>query len=410
MKNPAIVITVTALAFTAALFAAFAGADRSFFVPGPLGSAHSRFTEGCLACHVPWSGPSQRLCMDCHSRAMAADTHSAPRLTNPVKAKVPPELSRMTCVDCHRDHRSSSAKGYTGPANLCLTCHPSQTLTASHKDFAAGSCRTVACHSYHSNIKPASYSAAFRQRLKPASQTIPKPNPTGKWRITPEDIEKMKSSRFYKNNPVVSARYEIGAHFGTEATCGRCHDNEISGPRLKPGVKVCADCHETQVRTFVTGRHGAPDGVEGGFLAAGQAEKMGCGACHDSHSLRLENAGKAACLKCHTDTHAQNYEKSGHNRYLTDPVFENKPMTGVECADCHMPRLAELGGHTDHNETVSAASKERMALTVCSNCHGLKFALMALYDGEIVRSNFTTAPFKIPHGIEYLDTLTAMGD
>lgn len=338
---------------------------------------------------------------------MATDTHTASRLASPVKAKVPPELSRMTCVDCHREHRPSSAKGYTGPANLCRTCHPSETLTDSHKDFETGSCRTVACHSYHSNIKPAQYSAAFKHRLKPASQVIPKPEPKEQRRITSEEIEKMKSGRFYKNNPVVSARYGIGAHFGTEATCRRCHDGE--GAKLQPGVKVCADCHEAQVKTFVTGRHGAPDGVEGGSWGK-HVGKIGCGACHDAHSLRLENAGKTACLKCHTDTHAQNYEKSGHSRYLTDPVFENKPMTGVECADCHMPRLAGLGGYTDHNETLSSASRERMALTVCSNCHGLKFALMALYDDETVRFNFTAAPSKIPHGIEYLDTLTAAGD
>jgi formate-dependent nitrite reductase cytochrome c552 subunit len=136
---------------------------------------------------------------------------------------------------------------------------------------------------------------------------------------------------------------------------------------------------------------------------------MGCGACHDSHSLRLENAGKAACLECHTDTHARNYEKSGHNRYLTDPVLENKPMTGVDCAGCHMPRLAELGGYTDHNETLSSSSRETMALTVCANCHGLRFALMAVYDIGTTLSNFTTAPSNTPHGIGYLDTLTAAG-
>jgi hypothetical protein len=246
--------------------------------------------------------------------------------------------------------------------------------------------------------------------MKPASQTTPKPEPAPTPRITPEEIGKMKSGRFYINNPVVSARYEIGAHFGTQATCSRCHGDESRSSSLKPDVKVCADCHDRQVKTFLTGRHGAPDGVEGGFLAGAQAEKMGCGACHDAHSLRLESAGTAACLKCHESEHAGNYEQSSHNRYLTDPVFENKPMTGVDCAGCHMPRLAELGGYTDHNETISSASKEKMALTICSRCHGLRFALMALYDVETIRSNFTAVPSKAPHGIEYLDAITTMAD
>jgi len=407
MKSPAIIITVTALLVTAALFAAFGGADRSFFVPAQLGSAHSRFTEGCLACHVPWRGATQQLCLDCHSRSMATDTHPASRLASPVTAKVPPELSRMTCVDCHREHRPSSA-GYTGPAVLCRKCHPAQTLKGAHRDFAEGSCRTAACHSYHSNIKSSQYSAAYRHRIKPASLAVQKPVEPQRKALAPEEAAKMKASRFYKNNPVVSTRYEIGAHFGTQATCARCHDDEGRGSALTPGVKICADCHEQQVKTFVTGRHGAPDVVEGGALAR-QSKKMGCGACHDAHSLRLENAVKDACLKCHTDTHAQNYEKSGHNRYLTDPVFEGKPMTGVDCAGCHMPRKAELGGYTDHNETLSSSTREAMASAICSNCHGLRFALMALYDNETVRSNFTAAPSKIPRGIEYLDALIAGG-
>jgi hypothetical protein len=244
--------------------------------------------------------------------------------------------------------------------------------------------------------------------MKPASLAIQKPVAPQRKPLAPEETAKMKASRFYKNNPLVSARYEIGAHFGTQATCARCHGDEGRDSALAPGVKVCADCHEHQVKTFVTGRHGAPDVVEGGALAR-QSKKMGCGACHDAHSLRLENAVKDACLKCHADTHALNYEKSSHNRYLTDPVFEGKPMTGVDCAGCHMPRRAELDGYTDHNETLSSSSMETMALTVCSNCHGLRFALMALYNSETVRSNFTTAPPKPTRGIEYLDALIAGG-
>jgi hypothetical protein len=244
--------------------------------------------------------------------------------------------------------------------------------------------------------------------MKPASLAVQKPVAPPRKTLAPEDAAKMKASRFYINNPVVSGRYGIGAHFGTQATCARCHGDEAQGPVLQPGVKACADCHGQQVKTFLTGRHGAPDLVEGGISAL-QPKKMGCGACHDAHSLRLENAAKEACLKCHTGAHSQNYEDSSHNRYMTDPVFENKPLKGVDCAGCHMPRRAELGGYTDHNETLSSSTREAMALTICSNCHGLRFTLMALYDIETVISNFTIAPTKISRGLEYLESLIAAG-
>jgi len=217
-------------------------------------------------------------------------------------------------------------------------------------------------------------------------------------------MDSLRASGLFKNNPVISARYLIGAHYGTKATCGRCHRTPSGAFIKKPRFTLCADCHEGQTRTFGEGAHGA-----GRTPGTGDAtdRRPGCGACHDSHSLRLENARREACAGCHgEDLHVQNYEKSGHYRFLSDPVFAHKPMTGIDCAGCHMPRVRAArpgldAGVTDHNESWTVAYKEAMATQVCADCHGLLFALRALYDREVVRSNFTVAPTAPPPGLEY---------
>ncbi|MBI4666849.1 MAG: cytochrome c3 family protein [Nitrospinae bacterium] len=400
MRTSTAVILAVTIVSAVGMFTAFAGAGRTQFLPAPLASAHARFGYGCPLCHEPWRGPTQTMCLKCHARGLYQDSHPSGKLASSAKAQTPPELRGLTCMDCHGEHRPTAPKAYTGPDGLCEKCHEPGQINQDHSRFSGDSCVNPGCHTYHSSMKPDKLAESGNVTLKAITEICPKPAPAKQYAITAEEVVKMRSSRFFKDNLVVAAQYEISAHYGTSATCAKCHAAYLGVVDEKPEITVCAPCHETQVDTYVTGRHGAPDMAVSPVFS--DSARMGCGACHDAHNLRLEKAGGEACQTCHKETHAANFEKSGHNRYLTDPVFAEKALKGVNCAGCHMPRLMELNGHTDHNETVSASSKERMALDVCSRCHGLGFSLQSLYDAEVVKSAFTYRPLLSVEGLTYL--------
>jgi len=402
MSQSTFVIFVAAAALAAALAGAFAGADRRVFLPAPPEGSHARFEAACEACHEPWRGPADEMCLKCHERSVSGGPHSAAKLREPERASIPPELSKVTCVTCHREHVPGRPDGYTGPPDLCVECHRTENVDTAHVDFEPGSCRTASCHSYHSGVGGKELLSAPDTRIKSAADLPEKPAGRGEnSRLDPESIKRLRDDVFFKGNKAQAARYEISAHYGTRATCRRCHEAGRRRIDLKPPVEVCSECHEGQVKGFGEGRHGAAAalGVER-FIA--RDRRVGCGSCHDVHSLRLERAGREACLGCHHSRHAESYEKSGHNRYLTDPVYKDKPMTGVDCAGCHMPRLEENDGYTEHNETLTSSSIEKMARIVCSRCHGLKFSLWSLYDKEVVESCFTYSPSgPLPAGMGY---------
>lgn len=404
MKSLTSLTLAVSIVFFAALMAAFAGADRTLFLPAPLSSAHQRFEAGCEACHEPWKGAVKTRCLGCHSRQMENDLHSAAKLIAPVKASVPDNLKQLECLECHREHRKTAQGLYSGPPGMCVLCHKKAGISG-HDGFADGSCADPGCHSYHSGSRVDKVRSSYPGRLKPASETVAEPEPVAP-QASPAEIAAMRQSVFYVNNPLIVGQYEIGAHSGTKATCSKCHEQGGAGFKTKPSISVCGDCHRIEYSTYVSGKHGAPDGVNMG-VSIMESRNMGCGACHDVHSVSLERTGMEACLDCHKSEHAGNYEKSGHHRYMTDPVFALNPVRGIACAGCHMPRLARLEGATDHNETHAGSSRYRMAEDVCQRCHGLKYALTGVFDDALIKSGFSFTPSGVPGGLGYLFSLAA---
>lgn len=402
MNDTTPVILGGTLALFVFMAAAFAGVDRPLFLPAPVSGAHERFEAGCPACHKPWDGPAEERCLACHGRALEDETHRRERMASPAKAHVPEKLSGLGCVSCHREHHPAAVEGYTGPDGLCVMCHPPEKINEDHAKFGPGSCQESSCHSYHFNFSAREAAAAPDVRLKESSGTTPKLSPRKTPGLSQEALEKMRADYFYRRNTVAAAQYEIGRHWGTKATCRRCHETAAGFLDETPPVKVCAECHDKQTRSFGEGSHGAPAalGVER-FVRPGA--RVGCGDCHDVHSLRLERARRSACLGCHGGPHVENYENSGHYRYLSDPVFRGKPMTGVDCAGCHMPRSMKLGGATEHNETLTVSSEKVMASMVCSRCHGLRFSLWSLFTPELAGVSFSYAPAgAAPAGVDFL--------
>jgi hypothetical protein len=384
--------------------AAFLGVDRTLFLPAPTTHAHQRVEAACAACHLPWEGPTAEQCLTCHERTLATDTHSPAVLAAPKNAGAIEAVNRDGCLACHKEHRESIGKGYTGPPDLCRQCHVKEKgANQFHKDTPDDSCATAGCHSFHSNLAADQINNAQLNRLHPVSKTIDPPPHAIARALSRQDIIEMRKGDYYQRNPIIAARYELSKHFGTEATCLHCHETPSGGVDNSPPVDACKKCHKAASETFVSGAHGAAERViqEGG-LGGRKVIPIGCGSCHDAHSLMLENARVNACLECHQTEHAKNYPGSGHARYLTDPVFTNNPLTGIDCAGCHMPHLPELLGHVDHNESLTVSSKERMANHVCSRCHGLYFSLSSLYNEMIVESNFTYTPRHPGEGVEYM--------
>jgi len=408
MRKHTALITLTSVVVTAVMVSAITGSKMSMFRPGPMFDGHQRFADGCFACHEKWSGVDDRKCLSCHENFIGVDTHGAARMVNPVRAVVPERLASASCVTCHREHRSIEAKsGYTGPPGLCAMCHPKRRLNEGHAGFDPESCSTPSCHRYHFNIGADDFARADKRVILPRSKVVEAPSGGEHVGIVSAGVNKMRRTVFYKSNPVIMAQYQISPHYGTQATCDRCHKGKIrtSAQRAainkRPGARVCMECHPVQTRGYGSGRHGAHDlqGLEP-FTDPGQ--QVGCGGCHDVHSLGMQEARRRACERCHArSAHVANYSKSGHYRYLSDPVFSYKPMTGVDCAGCHMPRLERNGSATEHNESWLVSTRERMAVYVCVRCHGLAFSLQSLYDPKVVRSNFTIAPTTEPPGLAY---------
>ncbi len=390
MNSPSVVIPSSAIILTIALVTAFNGYDPTIFFPGSSLSAHERFGAACQLCHDPFNGPAEEKCVGCHEMALRYDTHSKKILARPVKAVIPEGMKSLRCLDCHKEHSVSGEHRYSGPVDLCGKCHKPPKLSASHKNYSEQTCRSEACHNYHSSLSREDRLKTDKSRIKKASRVVLVEKKTGGLRLSDVKIKTMKSDPFYRSDKAIAAKYEIGPHYGTEATCARCHTVN-GGTELKPPPEVCKKCHEPEVVTFLKGGHGA---FEGSYLRAGLAGgvRVTCGACHDPHSLKSDGAGLYACIECHEGKHVDWYLRSGHNRYITDPVFADNPLKGAICSECHMPRIAELDGATLHNESVTVSSNIVMAKIVCEKCHGLRFSLRSLYDEKSLLSSFTYSP------------------
>jgi hypothetical protein len=71
----------------------------------------------------------------------------------------------------------------------------------------------------------------------------------------------------------------------------------------------------------------------------------------------------------------------------------------VTCARCHMPRVRQRDSTFDvtwaaveHNQNDTLRPNEKMIRPVCLSCHGLAFAIDALADPALIRTNFSGSP------------------
>ncbi len=190
-------------------------------------------------------------------------------------------------------------------------------------------------------------------------------------------------------DPRDSARWPIDPDTGNPA---RVPPREGS-----TGIEACAACHSRRAEIWSPAAPGDPfldaylpsllrsdlyhaDGqildevyVYGSFLQSRMHDAgVGCGDCHDPHSLQLRAPGNGVCLQCHL---AQKYDAAGHHHH-------EPKSAGAECVACHMPAKTYMvvDPRRDHSLRIPRPdlSVEFGTPNACNGCHDTQDAKWAL--------------------------------
>ncbi|WP_416900015.1 MAG: ammonia-forming cytochrome c nitrite reductase subunit c552 [Minwuia sp.] len=341
----------------------------------------------------------------------------------------------------------------TLPMNYCIACHSEgerdvRVNRPSHAGLEYDTCASAGCHNFHDNR------ALYEDFLvKHAEQPWLADKPvhalTAKRRAAQPDAslalaaaDAVAPDTALADTKAIAGWAESN-HAAGGVNCGACHAAEagkspsaadvLANWSDAPDTASCAKCHRDQGKTFSMGRHGMrghkeiatprkadrqlaklglkdamPDWVLGMLedpapparmkvaearvpMHAEAAHKtLGCGTCHDVHSVDTRRAAVEACAGCHADEHTKAYFDSPHyTLWQAELAGEGAPGTGVSCASCHMPKTETRDRvATNHNQNDVLRPNEKMIRPVCMDCHGLRFAIDALADADLVQRNF----------------------
>jgi len=112
--------------------------------------------------------------------------------------------------------------------------------------------------------------------------------------------------------------------------------------------------------------------VYGSFLQSPMyAAGVGCGDCHDPHSLELRAEGSAVCATCHR---AEVFDSPAHHHHAPGTA-------GAQCLSCHMPARTYMGVDVrhDHSFRVPRPDLSHALGTpdACTDCHSSRPARWA---------------------------------
>lgn len=417
-------ITLTASAYlTAALTTEHAG-SKKLFLPGATANGHYQIEVACASCHTPFRGVRSDACTECHGEELMAadDSHPRSKFTDPRNAELVARLDATQCVTCHREHTPAMTRpmGVTLPDDFCFTCHADVGRDRpSHAGMAFDTCASAGCHNYHDNtalyedfLAAHAFDPDLRERPR-----VPNRAPRDTLRVRSGEPVPFLAALGSDAPPHVRVEatlvedWEMTSHARAGVNCTTCHAaGAATGWRDRPGAQVCASCHEEERKGFAGGRHGMR--TAGGLspMTAAMARQpmkadahdreLSCVSCHTAHDFSTRRAAADACLGCHDDGHSRSYLGSPHHRLWMEEIDEIAPAgAGVACATCHLPRLTVRVNGVDtvvveHNQNANLRPNEKMARTVCLQCHGLGFSLNALSDPQLVASNFRGQPLR----------------
>ena len=426
--------------------------NKAELLPGVTTHGHYQIEMECAVCHTEEkakniftsSGVPTSACTDCHGEALDhfSDSHPVIKFKNPENAIYLEHLNARNCVTCHSEHNQkiTGEMSVTVPKDYCVHCHEDVLETyPSHKDLPFDSCSNAGCHNYHDNMALAP-SFLLKGYGKPDFL-----DDTDKKRIISNRKERLIEDGFkFKNalneddakipssvkidHPLlatVKKDWHHSAHATAGVNCTDCHQpGDTPSWVEKPKSEQCSTCHTHEDHDYKQGKHGmrfahdklAPMKVSMARIPMHEAaghKMLDCNSCHQTHKYDTKYAAYDSCIQCHDDEHTQNYTKSKHFKLWKNEKSGHKPAgTGVSCATCHMPKV-ERGSDVvvNHDQTANLRPNEKMLREVCTDCHGLQFALNAITDPELIKKNFSTKPTKHHEGIQWaVDSAIRRGD
>jgi hypothetical protein len=435
MKTPKhlyswIAASVVTLALAGYFTSRLLGEDRLVFTPGVMTHGHYQIELACNACHMPFAGVNQQACIDCHGTRLAAsnDSHPKKKFEDPRNADRLEVLNALVCVTCHLEHRpqQTRAMGVTLPHDYCFHCHQEVGEDRpSHKDLAFNSCATAGCHNYHDNtalyedflVKHANEPEITARPVMPARDLASWMRVSGLAGKKPLGRGEQDAPAVHANDKAVN-EWAVSAHARSGVNCRDCHQPKDQALwNARPGLEACSGCHERESKGFLGGKHGmrlvqklpvmTPAQARRPMKADAHDRGLGCNSCHSAHAFDTRVAAAEACLGCHDDDHSRAYEGSPHHRlWQAELSGAASPGHGVTCATCHLPREThrqdEISAvRVEHNQNWNLRPNEKMAKSVCLNCHGLGFVLDALADSRLIASNFTGKPARHIESVEW---------
>ncbi|MEO1524259.1 MAG: cytochrome c3 family protein [Planctomycetota bacterium] len=425
LRTWAIWLLINLLVSSYFLYGLFAPASsiKSAWLPGETTHGHYQIELDCDACHSPARDTAehssdnvmQDACIRCHQSQLdeAKDTHPAKKFNDPTNADRLLLLNAQDCLACHREHvpEQTLDMGLTIPDDYCWHCHQDVAENRpSHEGMAFNSCATAGCHNYHDNraLNEKFLNAHFDEPDHLASALLPSrrsnrpANDGDKQPLKKIDADAPKE---HQRDPSILEDWAVTSHAAAGVNCSGCHVNqEAESWSDTVSMETCGTCHDRQVQSFQTGKHGmrlasglAPMQPKLARLSmhAGVAhEKLDCNACHSGHRFDTQFAATEACQRCHADSHSMAYEDTAHAElWRLEVSGEGEANTGVSCATCHLPRLGDGEDvWVNHDQNSGLRPNETMALQVCTKCHGLEYSLSALADPALKDSCYGEPP------------------
>lgn len=381
--------------------------DRRFVVPGAMTKGHYPIESECNLCHTPMMGVKADACMECHAAELERidDSHPPSKFSDPRNADRLAKLDARSCIACHVEHRPelTRAMGVTQPRDHCQNCHADIAKERpTHTGLGFASCQDAGCHNFHDNV--ALHEDYLERHLDdPELLSAPVSHETRAMRALSRATSGLRAEQHdapagHEPAPALLAAFIGSGHARAAVNCTGCHAPAGAAWSDHPTHAVCGECHAAELSGFLGSKHGMRLAAGLAPMTPAQARlpmhasaghiELGCQSCHGAHDYDRARAAVEACLTCHADQHSLAYRASKHHALWQAEREGRAPAgSGVSCATCHLPRIAESAGEVArvaHNQNDYLRPNEKMIDAVCARCHGVGFALDALADPQVI--------------------------